>query len=205
VIVYALQKVCFDPYKSEKHFCLNDIDFSVMSYHTENQRVHAIGMLEAGFAQNNVARYFGVHRNTTQLLFRRFRQSGNTRDRQRSGRPRVTSRQQDNHIRLVHLQDRSQMSSLTSRSISGLRPISSRTVRNRLCDRHIMPRRLAIRPILLPFAARLTWCRRLLRFRRQDWANILITEESRFHLDSCDGRSRVDHRVGECYADAYVI
>ena len=42
-------------------------------------------MLQAGLAQNNVARQYG-----------------NTRDRQLSGRTRVTSRQQDNPIRLVH-------------------------------------------------------------------------------------------------------
>ena len=54
-------------------------------------------------------------------------------------------------------------------------------------------------------AARLTWCRRYLRFRIQDWANILFTDESRFHLDSSDGRSRVYRRVGERYADACVI
>jgi hypothetical protein len=36
-----------------------------------------------------------------------------------------------------------------------------------------------------------TWCRRYLRFRIQDWANILFTDESRFHLDSSDGRCRV--------------
>ena len=205
--VYGLQKVCFDPYKSEKHFCLNDIDFSVMPCFTENQRRHAIGMLQAGLAQNIVARHFGVHRNTIQSLLRRFRQSGNTRDRQRSGRPRVTSHQQDNHIRLVHLRYRFQTSSLTARSIPGLRPISSRTVRNRLRDRHIRPQRPAIRPLLLPRhrAARLTWCRRHLRFRKQDWANILFTDESRFHLDMRDGRSRVYRSVGERYADACVI
>ena len=73
---------------------------------TENQRHHAIGILQAGLTQNIVARHFGVHRNTMQSLLRRFRQSGNTRDRQRSGRPRVTSHQQDNHIRLVHLRYR---------------------------------------------------------------------------------------------------
>jgi hypothetical protein len=80
---------------------------------------------------------------------------------------------------------------LTARSIRGLRPISSRTVRNRLRERHIRPRRPAICPILLPRyrAARLTWCRRHLKFRRQDWANILFRDESRFHLDSSDGRS----------------
>ena len=75
---------------------------------TENLRLRAIGMLQAGLAQNIVARHVGVHRNTIQSLLMNFRQSGNTRDRQRSGLPRVTSRQQDDHIRLVHLRDRFQ-------------------------------------------------------------------------------------------------
>ena len=160
---------------------------------TENQRRHAIGMLQAGLAENIVARHFGVHRNTIQSLLRRFRQSGNNRDRQRSGRPCVTSHQQDNHIRLVHLRYRCQTPSLTGRSIPELRPISSITVRNRLRDRHINPRRPTICPIVLPMhrTARLTWLIRHLRFKKQDLANILFTDESRFHLDMRDGRSQV--------------
>jgi hypothetical protein len=128
---------------------------------------------------------------------RRLRQSGNT----------VTSRQQDNHITLMHLLDRFQTSSLTARSIPGLRQISSRTVRNRLRDRQSRPRRTAIRPIVLPMhrVSRLTWCRRHLRFKRQDWANIQFTDESRFHLDSSDDQSLLDHRVGERYVDTCVI
>jgi transposase len=74
-----------------------------MSRPTENQRLRAIGMLQGGLAQKIVARHFGVHRNTIQSLLRRFRQSGNTRNRQRSDRSLVTSRQHDSHIRLVHL------------------------------------------------------------------------------------------------------
>ncbi|XP_062599508.1 uncharacterized protein LOC134261040 [Saccostrea cucullata] len=116
---------------------------------SENQRNIAVGMLQAGMAQNIVAGHFGVHRNTIQSLWRRFHQSGNTRDRPRSERPRVTSRRQDNHIRLVHLRNRFQTASLTARSIPGLRPISPRTVRNRLRERNIRPRRPAVRPILL--------------------------------------------------------
>ena len=128
------------------------------------------GMLQAGFAQNIVARHFGVHRNTIQSLLKRFRQSGNTRDRQCSGCARVTSRQQDNHIKLVYLRDRFQTSNLTARNTPGLRLISSRTVRSRLRDRHSRPRRPAMRPNLLirHRAATLTCCRRHLRFRRQD-------------------------------------
>ena len=82
----------------------------------ENQRLRAIGMLQAGLAQNVVARHIGCHRNTILSLWRRFRQPGNTRDHRRSGRLRVTSRRQDNHIRLVYLRNRFQTSSLTARS-----------------------------------------------------------------------------------------
>jgi transposase len=177
-------KVCFCPYTSEIQFCLNDINSSVMPRLDENQCPRAIGVLQAGLAQNIVARHFGCHRNTILSLWRRFRQSGNTRNHRRSGCPRVTSRRQDNHIRLVHLRNRFQTSNLTVRNIPGLRPISSRTVRNRLREHNIRPRRPAIRPMLLPRhrTARLTWCRRYLRFRIQEWANILFTDESRFHL-----------------------
>ena len=178
-----------------------------MSRLDESQRLRVIGMLQAGVAQNVVARHFGCHRNTILSLWRQLRQSGNTRNHRRSGRPRVTSRRQDNNIRLVHMQNRFKTSSLTARSITALRPISSRTVRNILREHAIRPRRPTIRPILLPRhrAARLTWCRRYLRFIIQDWANILFTDESRFHLDSSNDRSRIYRRVGERYADACVI
>jgi len=63
--------------------------------------------------------------------------TSNTRKRQRSDRPLVTSRQHDNHIRLVHLWDRFQTSTLTTGNIPGLRPISSRTVHKKLHDRHV--------------------------------------------------------------------
>jgi transposase len=105
----------------------------------ENQRLRAIGMFQTGLAQNVVARHFVCHRNTILSLWRRFRQSDNTRERRRSSRPRVKSRRQDNHTRQVHLRNRFQTSSLTARSIPGLRPISSRTVRNRLREHNIRP------------------------------------------------------------------
>jgi transposase len=165
---------CPSLYTSEKQFCLNDINSSVMPRLNENQRLRAIGMFQAGLAQNVVASRFGCHRNTILSLWRRFRQSGNIRDHRRSGRPSVTSRRQyDNHIRRVHLRNRFQTSRLTARNIPGLRPISSRTVRNRLREHNIRPRRPAIRPIWLPRhrATRLTWCKRYLRFRIQGWAN----------------------------------
>ena len=173
----------------------------------EAQRHQAVGMIRAGVSQNEVSRRFGMHRNTISALWRRYQQSANTRDRRRSGRPRVTSLRQDTYIRVTHLRNRLQTVALTARSIPGLRNISPRTVRNRLRERNIRPRRPAIRPVLQQRhrVARLAWCRAHLRFTRRDWARILFSDESRFHLDSSDGRSRVYRRVGERYQDNCVV
>ena len=61
----------------EKHVHLNLNCAYVMPRLTENQRLRAVGMLEAGMAQNEVARHFGVHRNTISSLWRRFQQNAN--------------------------------------------------------------------------------------------------------------------------------
>lgn len=174
---------------------------------SENDRLRAVGMLQAGIAQNAVAQRFGVHRNTISALWRRFQQRGNVRDLPRPGRPRVTSIRQDNYIRLTHLRNRFQPATLTARTIPGLRPISGRTVRNRLREHSITPRRPAIRPTLLlrHRQRRRQWCRQYLRLPRAYWNNVLFTDESRFHLESSDGRVRVYRRRGERYLDPCVF
>lgn len=191
----------------EKHPVFIGFVLVTMPRLSEDERNRALGMLQAGMSKVDVARHFGCHRNTIQALWRRFQQLGNVRDRPRPGRPRVTSRRQDNHIRLVHLRNRFQSSSLTARTIPGLRRISSRTVRNRLRQRNIRPRRPAVRPVLLQRhrTARLACARRHLRFRFNDWTGVLFTDESRFHLDGSDGRCRVYRRPGERYSDACVV
>ena len=44
-----------------------------------------------------------------------------------------------------------------------------------------------------------------MRFTRIDWANVMFSDESRFHLDSSDGRARVYRHPGERYSDACVV
>lgn len=176
-------------------------------YDSENQRLRAIGMLQAGVQQNVVAQCFGVHRNTIGSLWQRFQHNGNNRDNPWSGRPWVMSHQQDNHIRLTHLRNRFQTATLTARSIPGLRPISPRTVRNHLCEFNICPRRPAIRPLLTQrhHNARLTWCQQRLRYMQRQWSEILFTDESRFHIDISNEWQRVYRRTGKRFSDACVI
>ena len=165
----------------------------VMRRLSKFERHRAVGMLETGMAHNKIAGRFGVHWNTNQKWWQHYQQQGNTRDRPRSGCPRVTSQAQNNHIPVTHLLNRFQSATLTDRTIPGLRVISARTVRNRLLEHNIRPWHLAIRPILLwrHWNAHLAWSRQHLRFTHCVWSGVLFTDETWFHLDSSDRQNRI--------------
>ena len=57
----------------------------------------AIGRLQAGESQNEVARTLNVNQSTISRLWNRFQQTGSTNDSQRSGRPRIATPGQDRY------------------------------------------------------------------------------------------------------------
>ena len=174
---------------------------------SENDRWRALGMLQAGTTQREVARQFNVHRNTVWNLWHRHQQTNQVRDRPRSGQPPVTTRRQDNWIRQVHLRNRFQPASTTAATIPGLRRISAQTVRRRLRRFGIVARRPARRPILTfqHRQRRLLWARQHLRWPLRQWNRVLFTDESRFVLNRADGRVRVYRRRGERYVNNCVM
>ena len=92
------------------------------------ERNQAIGMLNAGMSATVVLRHFGCIRKTIERLRRRFRITGNVADRRRSGRPRVTTANDDGYIVLQHLRNRC-LTTAATETQSGIHP---QTVRNRL-------------------------------------------------------------------------
>ena len=75
-----------------------------------------------------VPRHFGCTRKTIKRLRRQFRVTGNVADRPRSGRPHVTTADDDRYIVLQHLRNR-RLTAATTGSQYGIHP---QTVRNRL-------------------------------------------------------------------------
>ena len=63
-----------------------------------NERSQVVGMLRAGQSSQQVAAVFGVAQSTISRLLQRFNATQSANDRRRSGRPRTTTRQQDNYI-----------------------------------------------------------------------------------------------------------
>ena len=62
----------------------------------------------------------------------------------------MTSLRQDQYIRVTHLRNRTQTDSVTAGTIPALRLILLRTVRKRLREHHIRPRRPCLRTLALP-------------------------------------------------------
>ena len=58
-------------------------------------RARAIGQLEAGVKQSVVAARFGVGQSTISKLKTKFRNTGDVKDRPKSGRPRITTHRVD--------------------------------------------------------------------------------------------------------------
>ena len=127
---------------------------------SEAERNNAIGRVDAGQSFSAVSRVFNVSLSTISRLRNRYQQQGTSRDRPRSGRPRVTTRGQYRYIRLRHLRDRTTTASFTASNIPGLRRISAQTVRNRLREAGLRSRR-PVHSVILTAQHRLRrrqWC-----------------------------------------------
>ena len=174
-----------------------------------DQRNQAIGMLTAGMSVRHVARNMNCHWSTIIDLRNRYRQQGNVSDRPRSGRPRVTTPNQDRYIQLTHARDRFLPATATARQTVGNhnRPINEHTVRRRLHAYGMRSRRPYVGNILTRRhkQARLAWANAHLRWPRQQWATVLFTDESKFNLSYADGRARVYRRPRERYAQCCVV
>ena len=173
----------------------------------QEQRNEAVQMLLRGTSQAVIARNFQVSRSTITHSYQRLRQAGTTKDRPRSGRPRVTSRRQDRYMRLTHLRNRFRTAVETALVTPGTHNnrISPDTVRNRLREFGLGPRRPYVGMQLTPQRrqVRLNWLtqHRPNLFPLRLWRNVMFSDESRFSLYRDDSHRRVYRRDGERFRD----
>ncbi|KAK7106755.1 hypothetical protein V1264_017975 [Littorina saxatilis] len=124
------------------------------------------------------------------------------------GQPKKTTPREDRLIERLALQTRTASSSIIRRQlrVATNTNISQQTIRNRLHGFNLRSRRPAVRPRLTPAhrAARRAFCRRHVRWTRQQWSQVLFSDESRFTLNHNDDRLGVWGRQGERYIDATV-
>ena len=170
----------------------------------------AIALILQGRSQRDVAQQFGVHESMISHLVQRLRATGRLTDRPRSGRLCVTTQRQDRGIRLVHLRNKLRTATEASREVIGTHGhrVCPRTVRNRLREFDLRPRRPYMGPNLMPRRRqrRMQWLHAHAPnwFRLADWRRVMFSDESRFSLQRSDRGQRVYRCLGERYSDACV-
>ena len=171
-------------------------------------RACAIGQIEAGRQLKDVAAAMGVYKPTITRLSQCYVHTGSVEDCPRSGQPRVRSQRTDRAIRLRHLRNRFCPATETANATPGRhRPrISVHTVRRRLRDAGIRCRRPYYGADLTRGhrLRRLNWAAAHARWRHNDWANILFTDECKVMVDSSNKRDHVYRRKGELFSDTCV-
>ena len=137
---------------------------------------------------------------TIQKYWRRFQQGQSRDDLPRSDRPHVTTPNQDRYIRLMHARRRFTPATETARITVGTqnRRISAKTVRRRLATNQMFSRRPYKGPILTERhrCNRLAWANNHVGWTRQQWHEVLFTDESKFNLSFANGNKRIYRRRG---------
>ena len=172
---------------------------------TLEERARAIGHLEAGTEVKDVCEMFSITRKACYNLMKKFRENGTVSNKKRSGRPRKTTMVEDEEIVNFHLTDRFRSPQETLDTLN--QNISTRTVRRRLKERGIHPRRPAFKPKLSDHHkdSRIKWANTHLRWNENQWSNVLFTDESSFSLAGSPGKLFCYRRKNERYIEETTV
>ena len=113
---------------------------------TDKQRWQAIGQLDVGRRQIDVAANFGVSQCVVNRLCQRYQQTGEVAERRGRGRTRATSRANGRHVVMESLRSRTLSAPKLRQDLRNTRSVnvSVQTIRNRLNERGLSARRPVI-------------------------------------------------------------
>ena len=119
---------------------------------SEGVRGKIIALTNEGHSQREVAAKMGVSKGAAQRTLERFRKTGSYSSRPKSGRPRSTTKQEDQFIKLTSLRNRKATAGDIQLTINNTReqPISKATVRRRLVACGLGGRVARSKPFLRP-------------------------------------------------------
>lgn len=166
---------------------------------TRDQMLRAVGMLENGARQNDVAEAFQTTQSVISRLWARYREHGDVSERH-PGPSRITTPAQDRFLsQMARRNPRITAPELMNRFRETHNvQISESTIRNRLHESGLRSRRpLRCQPLSRGNrAARLNWVTDHENWTENQWAPVLFTDESRFGLHPDSRRVRVWRETG---------
>lgn len=162
---------------------------------TEEEAAQVVALLQAGLRQVEVARQLNISKFRVHRVFKRFQETGGYVRRHGSGRRRCTTAIDDRYIVSSSLRNRFSNAVELQQQLRATRrtAVSVSTIRRRLREKNLLPRRAATGP-------QLTGDHRAFRKRFSEshepwtfdhWRNVLFSDETRVCLYTNDRRRRV--------------
>ncbi|UYV65651.1 hypothetical protein LAZ67_3004955 [Cordylochernes scorpioides] len=163
----------------------------------------AVGRMEAGQSQVEVAKWLNVNKSVVSKIWKQFIETGTIKRKEGSGIKRKTATSEDRYLVVTAKRHREMTAIQLSNELSsaiGTR-ISRQTVYRRLHEGAVYARRPMV-CITLTSAhrrARLNWCLEHHAWTHDQWANVLFSDESRFSLNTDSRRVFIWREPGTRY------
>lgn len=161
---------------------------------TREEMIRAVGLLDGGMTQTQVAVEMGTTQSVISRLYARYREEGDVRERHR-GRDRITTPVQDRFLQL----NARRRPTVTAPELQIMlqqvhnAEVSADTVRRRLHENNLRSRRpLRVQPLSWGNRGlRLLWAQEHSLWQNENWARVLFSDESRFGIYPDSRRVRV--------------
>lgn len=189
-----------------KNVCIRLLSLSVQFKMCTPPHVIAniVFLRDRGMSARMVANDVNVSKSSVCRLYKRYQETGSFERRPGTGLSRKTTARDDRFILMTSLRDRTLSSIQISNEIQRVRDVavSHRTVRRRLAEKNVTPKRAATGPKLTTQhrQARLRFALEHLARTDDQWSCVLFSDESRANLYANDRRTRVYRRPGERFA-----
>ncbi|GFX56101.1 transposable element Tcb2 transposase [Trichonephila clavipes] len=159
---------------------------SQRSHLTDSEAWRVVGSIEGCQTQAEVAQAIGVSQSVISRIWNRFLETESAGRRPGQGRRRATTPNEDRLLVLTARRHRNMNATLLQqhlRSATGT-TVSTQTVRNRLHGVGLYARRplVCVRLTLWHRRDRREWATEHVNWRRNEWSNVLFSDESRFSV-----------------------
>ena len=177
---------------------------------TREIKQRIIGLYLGGFNNSEIARTLkSVSRSCASRTIQKFKASGSTADKKRSGRPRKTNQTNDNYIyRIARKNPKYSTKDIAQEiNVTLKNHISRSTVNRRLIDRKLCCYVAARKPLLKPSdrLKRLKFCRDILRMTNYEIRRIIFSDESNFTVLNRKNRVIVRRHSNEKFHSRFIV
>ncbi|GFY01181.1 transposable element Tcb2 transposase [Trichonephila clavipes] len=176
---------------------------SQRSHLTDSEAWRVVGRLERGQTQAEVAQAIGVSQSVISRIWNRFLKTGSAGRRPGQGHRWATTPNEDRYLVLTARRHRNMKATLLQqhlRSATGT-TVSTQTVRNRLHGVGLYARRpmVCVRLASRHRRDRREWATEHVNWRRNEWSNVLFSDESRFSVHPDNRRIFIWRDRGNLY------